>query len=216
MSFLGLSLSGWVLWLAILATIITRSLNMWSYGTDGWLARFRHDGRLFRTVLPLSGLVIGVLAWSWGTYGSAIANLVLAFAALRPDLVRRQRWLAAVAGSPAGMAAVFVAAPILIVAQATGSMAERIQLAGGYQLIVGFLAMLAGAWDGERSADTWRWLVICLSFDIMLGAGALALAAVPIIALEVLALTLDVTKLTRKIADAQASRPAATAALATT
>ena len=199
MTVLGLTWSGWLLWLAILVGITTRCLNMWSYGADGWLVRFRHDGRLFRTVMPLSGLVIGTLAWSWGTYGSAAANLVLALATLRPDLVRRQRWLATALGSPAGMAVAFVVVPVLIVAVTSGSFAERIQLAGGYQLITGFLAMLAGAWDGERSADTWRWLLICLSVDAMLGFGAVALAAVPIIALEVLALTLDLAKLTRKV-----------------
>ena len=206
MNFLDLSWSGWLLWLAILAGITTRCLNMWSYGAAGWLARFRHDGRLFRTVMPVSGLLIGTLAWSWGTYGSAAANLVLALATLRPDLVRRQRWLAHALGSPVGMVAVFAVAPILIIALTPGSLAERVQLAGGYQLIIGFLAMLAGAWDGERSADTWRWLIICLSVDAMLGAGAIALAAVPIVALEVLALAMDLTKLTRKVTESQAQR----------
>ena len=203
MTFLGLSWSGWLLWLAILIGISTRCLNMWSYGAAGWLARFRHDDRLFRTAMPASGLVIGTLAWSWGTYGSAAANLVLALATLRPDLVRRQRWLAHALASPAGMVAAFVVTPILIVAMTSGSMADRLQLAGGYQLIVGFFGMLAGAWAGERSADTWRWLLICLSVDAMLGISAVALAAVPIIALEVLALTLDLTKLTRKVTEDQ-------------
>jgi hypothetical protein len=151
--------------------------------------------------------VIGILAWSWGTYGTAVANLVLACATLRPDLVQRQRWLATLLGSAPGMFAAFVAAPMLIMSIASGPMAERLQVAGGYQLIVGFLAMLAGAWDGERSADTWRWLIICLSFDLMLGVGAIALAAVPIIALEMLALAMDLTKLRHKVAAAQ-QRPA--------
>ena len=101
------------------------------------------------------------------------------------------------------MVAAFAVTPILIVAMTSGSMADRLQLAGGYQLIVGFFGMLAGARAGERSADTWRWLLICLSVDAMLGISAVALAAVPIIALEVLALTLDLTKLTRKVTEDQ-------------
>jgi hypothetical protein len=201
MNLLGLTWSGWLLWLAVLVAITTRCLNMWSYGAAGWLARFHHDGRLFRTAMPLSGLVIGTLAWSWGTYGSAAANLVLALATMRPDLVRRQRWMATALGSRVGIVVAFVVSPLLIIAVTSGSLAERVQIAGGYQLIVGFLAMLAGAWDGERSADTWRWLLICLSVDAMLGFGAVALAAVPIIALEVLALALDLAKGTRKVAD---------------
>lgn len=201
MNLLGLTWSGWLLWLAILVAITTRCLNMWSYGAAGWLAGFHHDGRLFRTAMPLSGLVIGTLAWSWGTYGSAAANLVLALATLRPDVVRRQRWMARALGSRVGIVVAFVVSPLLIIAVTSGSLAERVQIAGGYQLIVGFLAMLAGAWDGERSADTWRWLLICLSVDAMLGFGAVALAAVPIIALEVLALALDLAKGTRKLAD---------------
>ena len=83
---------------------------------------------------------------------------------------------------------------------------------GGPELLFG---MLAGAWDGERSADTWRWLIICLSVDAMLGAGALALAAVPIVALEALALGMDLTKLTRKVGDGHRVR-AASATLALT
>jgi hypothetical protein len=130
---------------------------------------------------------------------------------LWPQLVRRQRWLATALGSHLGMTVAFAVVPMLIIALATGSMAERVQVAGGYQLIVGFLAMLAGAWDGERSADTWRWLIICLSVDAMLGAGALALAAVPIVALEALALGMDVTKLSRKVAGAQRARVASAA-----
>jgi hypothetical protein len=198
MNVFGMSSSGWLLWAAIFAGITTRCLNMWSYGGAGALARFRHDGRLFRTVMPLTGFVIGTLAWSWGTYGSAAANLVLATAMLRPDLVRRQRWLAQLLGDPRWMIVVFVVAPAVIVATASGSLGERAQIAGGYQLIVGFVGLLAGAWDGERSADTWRWLVICLSVDLLLGAGAVALAAGPIIVLEVMALTMDLTKLARK------------------
>jgi hypothetical protein len=81
----------------------------------------------------------------------------------------------------------------------SGGSWEAVQVAGGMQLIVGFTAMLAGAWDGERSADTWQWLVVCLSVDLLLGAGAVALAAVPIIALEVMALTLDLAKAGRKV-----------------
>jgi hypothetical protein len=54
-----------------------------------------------------------------------------------------------------------------------------------------FFGLLAGAWDGQRSADTWRGLAICLSVDVMLGAGARALAAVPFIVLEVMALAMD-------------------------
>jgi hypothetical protein len=206
MSFLGLSWSGWLLWSAILAAITTRCLNMWSYGPTGWLTRFRHDRRLFRTVMPVSGVVIGILAWSLGTYGSAAANLVLAAATMWPQLVRRQRWLAKALGSHLGMTAAFILTPMLIVALVSGPLAERLQVAGGYQLIIGFLGMLAGAWDGERSADTWRWLIVCLSVDAMLGAGALALAAVPIVALEALALGMDVTKLSRKMAGAQRAR----------
>lgn len=207
MNFLGLSWTGWLLWLAIFTGITTRCLNMWAYGPEGWLTRFRHDGHVFRTVMPVGGLVIGTLAWSWGTYGSAAANLVLAVATLRPDFVRRQRWLARLLGDPVGMAVAFVVVPIAIVMLASGSLASRVQVAGGYQLIVGFLGMLAGAWDGERSADTWRWLVICLSVDLLLGAGAVALAASPIIALEVLALTMDLLKLTRKTAEAYRRSP---------
>ena len=101
------------------------------------------------------------------------------------------------------MVVVFVLVPAAIVLVVPGQLAERIQLAGGYQLIIGFFGLLAGAWDGDRSADTWWWLAICLSVDVMLGAGALALAAVPIIVLEVLALAMDLTKLTRKVTVAQ-------------
>jgi hypothetical protein len=108
MNLLGLTWSGWLLWLAVLVAITTRCLNMWSYGAAGWLARFHHDGCLFRTAMPLSGLVIGTLAWSWGTYGSAAANLVLALATMRPDLVRRQRWMATALGSRVGIVVAFV------------------------------------------------------------------------------------------------------------
>ena len=206
MELLGLSWSGWLLWSAIFVAITTRCLNMWAYGPSGRFALFRHDGRAFRTTMPVCSLVIGILAWSWGTYGSAAANLVLAVAMLRPDVVRRQRWLAGLLASPWGMVAAFVVLPGAIIAVVSGSWAERVQIAGGAQLIVGFFGLLAGAWDGERSADTWRWLVICLSVDLLLGAGAIALAAPPIIALEVLALGMDLTKLARKTADAQHSR----------
>src|ERR1700712_4317023 len=106
--------------------------------SEGRLPVFRHDRRLFRMVMPISGLVIGTLAWSWGTYGSAAANLVLAVAMLRADVVRRQRWLARVLASPEGIAAAFVVVPTLIVVGGSGSLAERMQIAGGYQLIVGF------------------------------------------------------------------------------
>ena len=200
MTFVGPSLSGWLLWIAILVAILTRCLNMWAYGENHALARFRHDRRLFRTLMPASGLVIGILAWSWGTYGSAVANVVLAAATLRPDLVRRQRWLASTLGSPTGIIVGFVLVPAAIVLGPglSAPWPERMQVAGGYQLVVGFLAMLAGAWHVTRSADTWQWLLICLSVDLLLGTGAVMLAAVPIIALEVMALTLDLTKLTRK------------------
>jgi len=99
----------------------------------------------------------------------------------------------------------FILIPLAILMFGSGSLGQRVQLAGGYQLIVGFFGLLAGAWDGERSSDTWRWLAICLSVDILLGAGAIALAATPIIVLEVFALTMDVARLTRKVADAQRS-----------
>jgi len=173
---------------------------MWAYGPSETMARFRHDRRPFRVLMPACGLVIGTLAWSWGAYGTAAANLVLAAMALRPDIVRRQRWLARALGSPAGMMLAFVAAPVAIVVGSGGSW-EAVQVAGGMQLIVGFTAMLAGAWDGERSADTWQWLVVCLTVDLLLGAGAVALAAVPIIALELMALTLDLVKAGRKVVD---------------
>jgi hypothetical protein len=91
--------------------------------------------------------------------------------------------------------------PASINALASGSVAERVQIAGGYQLIVGFFGLLAGAWAGARSADTWRWLFICLSVDLMLVSGAVWLAATPIIELEVLALTMDVTSLSRKVGE---------------
>jgi hypothetical protein len=153
----------------------------------------------------VSGFVIGTLAWSWGTYGSAAANLVLAAAMLRPDVVRRQRWLAVTLGSTAGMVAAFVLSPVAIVTLTSGPLAERIRIAGGWQLIVGFFGVLAGAW-GDRSAGTWRWLIICLSVDLMLGIGAVALAAAPIIALEVLALGMDATRLSRKLVDTDRQR----------
>jgi hypothetical protein len=203
MTFLGLSWSGWLLWVAILVGITVRCLNMWAYGERSRLQRFRHDGRLFRTVMPVCGVVIGILAWSWGTYGTAIANLVLAAAMTRPDLVARRRWLTRLLGSPAGIVTMFVLVPLLILLAGGGSLAERAQLAGGYQLIVGFFGLLAGAWDGDRSADTWCWLSICLSVDLLLGAGAVALAATPIIVLEVFALTMDLAKVTRKVHDAR-------------
>ena len=207
MSMFGLSWSGWLLWWAIFCGITTRCLNMWSCGVDGVLRRFRHDGRLFRTIVPASAAVIGTLAWSWGTYGTAAANLVLAAAALRPHLVRRQRWLIRLLGDGRPMIVAFVVVPVAMVLAVPGPLAERVQLAGGYQLIVGFFGLLAGAWgDGDRSADTWRWLAICLSVDLMLGAGALALAAAPIIVLEVMALAMDLTKLTRKATVAQRPR----------
>jgi hypothetical protein len=212
-TFLGLSWSGWLLWLAIFAGITVRCLNMWAYSPNTKLRRFRHDGRLFRTVMPICGLIIGTLAWSWGTYGTAIANLVLAAAITRPDVVARQRWLARLLGSPAGMVVFFILVPLAILLAGSGSLGQRAQIAGGYQLIVGFFGLLAGAWDGERSSDTWRWLAICLSVDTMLGAGAIALAATPIIALEAFALTMDLAKLTRKVSDARRSplaRPATT------
>jgi len=199
----GLSWSGWLLWWAISCGVSTRCLNMWSYGTDGPLRRFRHDRRLFRTVVPATAAVIGTLAWSWGTYGTAAANLVLAAAALRPDLMRRQRWLTRLLGDRRSMAAAFVLVPVAIVLIAPGSLAERVQVAGGYQLIAGFFGLLAGAWGGDRSADTWQWLTICLSVDLLLGAGALALAAAPIVVLEAMALTMDLTKLSRKVAITQ-------------
>jgi len=201
----GLSWTGWLLWLAILIGISTRCLNMWAYGSNVRLARFRHDRLAFRVLMPACGLVIGTLAWSWGAYGTAIANLVLAVAALRPDVVRRQRWLAAALGAPAGMLVAFVVVPSTIIV-AGGRSWEAVQVAGGVQLIVGFLAMLAGAWDGERSADTWQWLVVCLSVDALLGAGAVALAAGPIVALEVMALSLDLVKVRRKVTEHQPAR----------
>lgn len=207
MELLGLTWSGWLLWLAILVGISIRCLNMWAYGGNATLARFRHDGRPFRVLVPACGLVIGVLAWSWGAYGTAMANLVLAAAALRPDLVRRQRWLATALGRPVGMAVAFVITPLAIIA-VSGVTWESVQVAGGYQLIIGFLAMLAGAWDGERSADTWHWLIICLSVDLLLGAGAVAVGAGPIIVLEVLALALDLTKSGRKVVDRRATSTA--------
>ena len=203
MTFLGLSWSGWLLWLAILVGITVRGLNMWAYGPSTSLAAFRHDRRLFRTVMPICGLVIGTLAWSWGTYGTAIANLVLALAMTRPDVVARRRWLARLLGAPAGMVVMFVLVPLVILLAGSGSLGQRAQLAGGYQLIVGFFGLLAGAWAGDRSADTWRWLAICLSVDLLLGAGAIAMAATPIIVLEVFALTMDLAKLGRKVADAR-------------
>ncbi len=203
MTFHTLTWSGWLLWLAIFVGITTRCLNMWAYGPGSRFERFRHDGRLFRTVMPLCGVIIGTLAWSWGTYGTAVANLVLAVAMTRPDVVARQRWLARLLGSPVGMATMFVLVPLVIVATGSGSLAERVQIAGGYLLIVGFFGLLAGAWAGERSADTWRWLTICLAVDLLLGAGAIGLGATPIIVLEVFALTMDLVKLTRKIADAR-------------
>jgi hypothetical protein len=203
MTFVGLSWSGWLLWLAIFVGITIRCLNMWAYGPNSSLERFRHDRRLFRTVMPICGVVIGTLAWSWGTYGTAVANLVLAAAMTRPDIVARRRWLARLLGSPAGMVTMFVLVPLAILIAAPGTLAQRAQFAGGYQLIVGFFGLLAGAWDGERSADTWRWLAICLSVDLLLGAGAIALAATPIIALEVFALTMDLAKLRRKTSDAR-------------
>ncbi len=205
MELLGLSWSGWVLWLAILVGISTRCLNMWAYGSNTTLARFRHDRLAFRVLMPACGLVIGTLAWSWGAYGTATANLVLAVAALRPDVVRRQRWLADALGTPAGMVVAFVVVPSTIVVAAGGSW-EAVQVAGGVQLIVGFLAMLAGAWDGDRSADTWQWLIVCLSVDVLLGAGAVALAAGPIIVLEVMAMSLDLVKARRKVADHHRTR----------
>lgn len=203
MTFHTLTWSGWLLWLAIFVGITTRCLNMWAYAPGSRFERFRHDGRLFRTVMPLCGVIIGTLAWSWGTYGTAVANLVLAVAMTRPDVVARQRWLARLLGSPVGMATMFVLVPLVIVATGSGSLAERVQIAGGYLLIVGFFGLLAGAWAGERSADTWRWLTICLAVDLLLGAGAIGLGATPIIVLEVFALTMDLVKLTRKIADAR-------------
>jgi hypothetical protein len=122
---------------------------------------------------------------------------------LRPDLVRRRRWISTVLGSPVGIAACFAVAPAAIVALGSASLAERIQVAGGYQLVAGFFGLLAGAWAGERSADTWHWLIIYLTVDLMLGAGAVALAATPMIALEVLALGMDLTRLGRKVVDVQ-------------
>src|SRR6478609_1090713 len=100
---LGMTWSGWLLWSAILVGITTRCLNMWAYGPSATMARFRHDRRPFRVLMPTCGLVIGALAWSWGAYGTAAANLVLAAMALQPDVVRRQRWLARALGSPPGM-----------------------------------------------------------------------------------------------------------------
>jgi len=73
------------------------------------------------------------------------------------------------------MLVAFVVVPSTIIV-AAGRSWEAVQVAGGVQLIVGFLAMLAGAWDGERSADTWQWLIVCLSVDALLGACAVALA----------------------------------------
>jgi hypothetical protein len=203
MTFLGLSWSGWLLWLAIFVGITVRCLNMWAYGPNSRLQIFRHDGRLFRTVMPICGLVIGTLAWSWGTYGTAVANLVLAVAMTRPDIVARRRWLTRLLGSRTGMVTMFVLVPLMILVTPTGSLAERAQLAGGYQLIVGFFGLLAGSWAGDSSADTWHWLAICLSVDLLLGAGAIALAATPIIVLEIVALTMDLAKLTRKVSDAR-------------
>lgn len=203
MTFLGLTWSGWLLWLAIFIGITVRCLNMWAYGPNTTLERFRHNGWVFRTVMPICGLIIGTLAWAWGTYGTAIANLVLAVAMTRPDLVARRRWLARLLGSPTGMVVMFILIPLAVLLFGSGSLGQRAQLAGGYQLIVGFFGLLAGAWDGERSSDTWRWLAICLSVDVLLGAGALALAATPIIVLEVFALTMDFAKLIRKVADAR-------------
>jgi hypothetical protein len=52
--------------------------------------------------------------------------------------------------------------------------------------------------------------MICLSVDAMLGSSAVALAAAPIIALRVMALTLDMTKLTRKTHDSMRARHDAT------
>jgi hypothetical protein len=94
--------------------------------------------------MPASGLTIGVLRVAWGTYGTAAANVVLAAAMLRPDVIRRQTWLITLLGSTAGMATCFVAAPAAIVAVGPGSPAERIQIAGGYQLTVGLFGLLAG------------------------------------------------------------------------
>src|SRR4051794_32704344 len=88
MELLAMLWSGWLLWSAILVGITTRCLNMWAYGSNDALARFRHDRRPFRVLMPACGLVIGVLAWSWGAYGTATANLALAAMALRPDVVR--------------------------------------------------------------------------------------------------------------------------------
>lgn len=206
MHLFGMSWSGWLLWLAILCGVTTRCLNMWSYGSGGRLGRFRHDRTVFRTVMPATGLVIGALAWTWGTYGSAAANLVLAGVMLRPELVRRRRWLVRALGDTRGMVVAFVAVPMVLVGWGAGSLAERMQVAGGYQLIVGFVGLLGGAWGGERSADSRRWLAICLSVDLLLGAGAVGLAATPIIVLEAMALAMDLARLTRKVVDGRTAR----------
>ena len=185
-------------YLAVLVMIVARTTNMWAHAPTArpFLRAFRKEAVLFRTLVGVTGVAIGLLSLGAGAWGHGAGNLYLALVAalnlgapaspLRPLVV--------LLGAPALRWLGVVAAAALTLALTTEApWPQALNAAGAWLMVSAFSAMLAERW-GPDSSGAAPYVGLCLAFDGLLLASALWLGVLPLVLLEVYALGADVVK----------------------
>lgn len=192
---------------AIAVLIGTRLLSMLAYSPSiarrPFLELFKVDRWvLFRGLILLTGSLIGYYAIRASAWGHGLGNGALAVFTILPRSVYQHSWLRSTFHALlrtttarvlffAGGAAVCGALGAWTAASGQ-ALAEFCQGTGGWLLVAAMFSMMMQLW-GERSAASWTFIGLCLTFDTLLLAGAILLKARGLIVLEIATLTLELS-----------------------